>query len=126
MWKLVAALVVSSLVASGSALAQPKSAKGGYDQLNLFGEAFDRIRQDAVEPVGDTKLVGAAIAGMLSGFSAIAVQAQARGELGPNFDVSELTAAIAGPLFYRRWFSRQELDDAFVRGVVERALGWSK
>jgi AcrR family transcriptional regulator len=65
-------------------------------------------------------------AGMLSGFGAIAAQAQARSELGPNFEVSELTAAIAGPLFYRRWFSRQELDDAFVRGVVERALGWSK
>jgi AcrR family transcriptional regulator len=62
-------------------------------------------------------------AGMMSGFSAIAARAQARGELDPNFDVSDLTAAIAGPLFYRRWFSRQELDDAFVRGVVERALG---
>ena len=65
-------------------------------------------------------------AGMLSGFGAIAAQAQARGELDPNFDVSDLTAAIAGPLFYRRWFSRQTLEDAFVRGVVERALGWSK
>ena len=63
-------------------------------------------------------------AGMMSGFSAIAARAQTRGELGPNFDASELTAAIAGPIFYRRWFSRQELDDAFVRGVVERALGW--
>lgn len=61
-------------------------------------------------------------AGMMSGFGAIAALAQARGELDPNFDVSELTAAIAGPLFYRRWFSRQELDDAFVRDVVERAL----
>ena len=64
-------------------------------------------------------------AGMMSGFGAIAARAQARGELGPNFDVSDLTAAIAGPLFYRRWFSRQELDDAFVRGVVERALAWN-
>ena len=63
-------------------------------------------------------------AGMMSGFGAIAARAQERGELGPNFDVSGLTAAIAGPLFYRRWFSRQELDDAFVRGIVERALGW--
>ena len=63
-------------------------------------------------------------AGMMSGFGTIAARAQARGELGPNFDVADLTAAIAGPLFYRRWFSRQELDDAFVRGVVERALGW--
>jgi AcrR family transcriptional regulator len=64
-------------------------------------------------------------AGMMSGFGAIAARAQARGELNPDFDVSELTAAITGPLFYRRWFSRQELDDAFVRGVVKRALGWA-
>lgn len=67
MWKLVAAFAVSALLASGSSLAQSKSAKGGYDQLNLFGEAFDRVRQDAVEAVGDSKLVSAAIAGMLSG-----------------------------------------------------------
>ena len=61
-------------------------------------------------------------AGMMSGFSVIAARAQECGERGPNFDVSDLTAAIAGPIFYRRWFSRQELDDAFVCGVVERAL----
>jgi AcrR family transcriptional regulator len=65
-------------------------------------------------------------AGMMAAFSAVAARAQARGERDAKFDASELTAAIAGPLFYRRWFSRQELDDAFVRGVVERALGSSK
>jgi hypothetical protein len=35
---------------------------------------------------------------------------------------AEIVAAIAGPLFYRRWFSRERLDDRFVQGVVERAL----
>ncbi|HVH75404.1 MAG TPA: S41 family peptidase [Stellaceae bacterium] len=38
-----------------------------YQELNLFGEAFDRIRRDAVDPVRDMKLVRNAIAGMLSG-----------------------------------------------------------
>lgn len=38
-----------------------------YEQLNLFDEAFERIRQDAVDPVADKKLVDAAISGMLSG-----------------------------------------------------------
>ena len=38
-----------------------------YEELNLFDEAFERIRQDSVDPVTDPKLVGAAIAGMLSG-----------------------------------------------------------
>ncbi len=60
--------------------------------------------------------------GMMSAFGVIAARAKQRGELGDAFDASALTAAIAGPLFYRRWFSRQRLDEAFVRGVVERAL----
>jgi carboxyl-terminal processing protease len=57
-----------------TALPQAKGAKGSagasgtvYEQLNLFGEAFERIRSDAVEPVGDGKLVRTAISGMLSG-----------------------------------------------------------
>jgi len=37
-----------------------------YEQLNLFGEAFERIRQDSVEPVSDQKLIETAIAGMLA------------------------------------------------------------
>jgi carboxyl-terminal processing protease len=56
-----------------AALAQTKGGKsssaggGVYEQLNLFGEAFERIRNDSVEPVPDGKLVRTAISGMLSG-----------------------------------------------------------
>src|SRR5438876_11708630 len=65
-WVVATALV--AFLAPASALPQAKSGKGGvYDQLNLFSEAFERIRQDAVEPVGDQKLIETAIAGMLSG-----------------------------------------------------------
>lgn len=43
------------------------SGKGNvYEQLNLFGEAFERIRHDAVDPVADKKLVQTAISGMLA------------------------------------------------------------
>ena len=71
MRKVVTALVVGALLAAGPALPQAKGGKGGgYEQLNLFSEAYDRIRQDAVEPVGEGKLIGAAIAGMLSGLDA--------------------------------------------------------
>jgi carboxyl-terminal processing protease len=63
----IAALVMALFVASG-VLAQQKSGKDGvYEELNFFDEAFERVRQDAVDPVTDTKLIGAAIAGMLSG-----------------------------------------------------------
>src|SRR5260370_5882046 len=68
MRNVVTALVVGVLLAAGPALAQAKNGKGGgYEHLNPFSEAYDRIRQDAVEPVGEGKLIGAAIAGMLSG-----------------------------------------------------------
>ena len=72
MRRLVTAIVLSALLAWGLVLAQAhaKGGKGGYEQLSLFGEAYERIRQDAVEPVADGKLIGAAIAGMLSGLDA--------------------------------------------------------
>jgi carboxyl-terminal processing protease len=71
MRKLVTAAVLIALLAMGGASAQVKSGKGGgYEQLNVFSEAYDRIRQDAVEPVTESKLIGAAITGMLSGLDA--------------------------------------------------------
>jgi carboxyl-terminal processing protease len=71
MIKLVAAIFLSLALVPGAASAQAKSSKGsGYEQLNLFGEAFERIRQDAVEPVTEAKLIRAAISGMLSGLDA--------------------------------------------------------
>lgn len=63
---MAAALIVFLMPAA--ALPQAKSGKSGvYEQLNLFGEAFERIRHDAVESVADRKLIETAIAGMLNG-----------------------------------------------------------
>src|SRR5262245_27872507 len=72
MLRAVTTIVLSAFLASsGGAWAQPKSGKGGgFEQLTLFNEAFERIRQDSVEPVAEGKLIGAAIAGMLSGLDA--------------------------------------------------------
>src|SRR6516162_9771058 len=53
---------------AGGVFAQQKAGKDEvYEELNLFDQAFERIRQDAVDPVSDAKLIGSAIAGMLSG-----------------------------------------------------------
>src|SRR3546814_17965173 len=37
-----------------------------YRQLNLFGDVFERVRSDYVEPVTDEQLVESAINGMLT------------------------------------------------------------
>jgi carboxyl-terminal processing protease len=63
----IIALVSACFVASG-VLAQQKAGKDGvYEELNFFDEAFERIRQDSVDSVSDTKLIDAAISGMLTG-----------------------------------------------------------
>ena len=68
MRKSIMAVALIVFLAPAAALPQAKSGKSGvYEQLNLFGEAFERIRHDAVEPVADNKLIETAIAGMLAG-----------------------------------------------------------
>lgn len=49
----------------GSTTAQAASSDT-YRQLNLFGDVFERIRSDYVEPVDDKKMIEAAINGMLT------------------------------------------------------------
>ncbi|HEY1796868.1 MAG TPA: S41 family peptidase, partial [Stellaceae bacterium] len=78
----VAVLLIAFLVPV-SAFSQAKNGSGStsgssgkaavYEQLNLFDEAFERIRQDAVDPVADDRLISTAIAGMLQAMDPHAV-----------------------------------------------------
>ncbi len=75
MRKWVPAVALIAFLAPLPVQSQGKSGSKGavYEQLNLFGEAFERIRQDAVEPVADSKLVETAITGMLAALDPHAV-----------------------------------------------------
>ena len=53
---------------------------------------------------------------------AILERAVSRSELPPSTDVSAVTAALLGPLYYRRWFSREPLGKPFVDLVVDGVL----
>ncbi len=50
-------------------------------------------------------------------------RAAGRGELSATADRSSMVGALLGPLFYRRWFSREPLDDEFVKTVVGVVIG---
>jgi carboxyl-terminal processing protease len=66
--RLAIAILMTLPLLAGGVFAQQHAGKDNvYEELNLFDQAFERIRQDAVDPVSDAKLIGAAIAGMLSG-----------------------------------------------------------
>jgi AcrR family transcriptional regulator len=59
---------------------------------------------------------------MCGAFFSVIERAQERGEFARSQDARELVASILGPILYRRFFSREQLDEAFARKVVERAL----
>ncbi|MFO1100549.1 MAG: S41 family peptidase [Xanthobacteraceae bacterium] len=74
------------------ALAKSAPADATYRQLNLFGDIFERVRSHYVEKPDDSKLVEAAINGMLNGLDPHSsymdpksfrdMQVQTRGEFG--------------------------------------------
>lgn len=64
------ALAIAVLVLSFAIITTPddrvEASSETYRQLNLFGDVFAKIREDYVEEVDDSKLIEAAINGMLS------------------------------------------------------------
>jgi carboxyl-terminal processing protease len=85
----VAGVVVGPMVGAG---AQEGSRAETYRLLNLFGDVFERIRAEYVEPVNDRDAIENAIQGMLSGLDPHSsymnprmyrdMQVQTRGEFG--------------------------------------------
>ena len=53
-------------LALGVMSAQGASDGGAYSQLNLFSDAFERVRANYVRPVQDSELISSAIQGMVS------------------------------------------------------------
>jgi len=45
-----------------------------------------------------------------------------KGKLPKTTDAGVLIAALNGPLFYRRWFSREPLTEAFAKQIVRRVI----
>jgi carboxyl-terminal processing protease len=87
-----AALLVTQPHAMLLGSAARAAASDTYQQLNLFGDVFERVRADYVEKPDDKKLVESAINGMLSGLDPHSsymdpksfrdMQVQTRGEFG--------------------------------------------
>jgi len=61
-------------------------------------------------------------AAMTAPFRQVVERAQGRGELGAEIDPSEVVAAFLGPIFYRRWFSRETIDELFVNHLITNVL----
>lgn len=94
----VSAIALIVFLAPGAAYPQAASGKSNvYEQLNLFDEAFERVRQDFVEAVSDDKLISAAITGMLNAMdprAAYLTEAQYKAEQAPTPSQSASIGAV--------------------------------
>jgi AcrR family transcriptional regulator len=61
-------------------------------------------------------------AGFYAPYLSVVERAKERAEVARRQDGADVAAAVMGPLFYRRWFSREPINDRFVRAVVGGAL----
>jgi AcrR family transcriptional regulator len=52
-------------------------------------------------------------------------RAKKKGLVSAKADTSALVAQLVGPLFYRRWFSREPLDEKFVKSIVRGVIAKS-
>ncbi|MBM7086674.1 TetR/AcrR family transcriptional regulator [Micromonospora humidisoli] len=134
-WPSRAALLVEACSTIGSTSAVPDTGSFDGDLTALTEELAEQLRSarwatvlpsivDVAER--DPELAGLHAdlhARILAPFGVVTERARARGELAADRGPADVTAAVAGPLFYRRWFSREPLDAVFVARVVEDALG---
>ena len=60
--------------------------------------------------------------GHMSPFFAAVDAAKARGEIKPDASAEDIISMTVGPLFYRRWFSKAPMDEAFVKTLVDAAV----
>ena len=49
-------------------------------------------------------------------------RAAIRGQIPPAADRNAIAAALLGPLFYRRWFSREQIDAEFMEMIIRSAI----
>ena len=50
-------------------------------------------------------------------------RAAGRGLISAATDPPTMVSALIGPLYYRRWFSREPIDDHFVTAIVRNVIG---
>ncbi len=133
-WRTRSALLLEACLKLGSRRDAPDTGSLRVDLLVLATDLASRLQAaswaavlpsiiDAAER--DKKLAGMHArmhAEFVGTFRSVIERAQAQAELSQDEDPTDVVAAIVGPLFYRRWFSREVLDERFVRNVVDNVL----
>ncbi len=134
-WPTRSALLLDACSKLGSKREAPDTGSLQGDLALLAADLANRLRTanwaSVLPSIVDAAERDAELAGMharlhaelIAAFRTAVTRAQERGEIARGRGATDVVAAVIGPLFYRRWFSREPLDERFVRGVIDAAIG---
>ena len=92
----------------------------------LRSEKWTSVLPSVIDAAERDPDIAAMYSRLQEGYSAplqsIIGRAMQKGELPKTTDAALLVAALTGPLFYRRWFSREPLTNAFAKQIVRLVL----
>lgn len=133
-WPSREALVLDAASRISAEQAVPDTGTLGGDVVALLldlGEKLTSARWSTVVPslidlaerdAGFAQLHGRIQRGHAASLRTVLERGAARGELPPDADLQAILSALIGPLYYRRWFSREPIDEPFVRAVAGNVL----
>lgn len=133
-WPSRAALLLDACRQLGSAPEPPNTGTFRGDLLALMAGLTDQLQAanwssiypsiiDAAERDPEIKAVQKAMHnGFMAPFYAVIERARLNQEISSNRTTSEFVAALVGPLFFRRWFSKEKIDRRFLRTIIESAV----
>jgi AcrR family transcriptional regulator len=136
-WPSRAALLLDACSRMGTPREPPNTGSLEGDLAALMGDLGNRLKTarfaatlpsviDAAERDPEIAKMHANLhAALISAFRSVIERGQRSGELPRRRDSSAIVAALLGPLFYRRWFSREPLDARFIKSVTESVIGKS-
>ena len=133
-WPSRSALLIDACSRMGGAQAVPDKGDLRSDLQTLTATVAEQLRTaawpsvlpsiiDAAQRDPDIAAMHSAMhEGNMAPFYAILERAKGRSEIPQDSQAADFIAAALGPLFYRRWFSNEVIDDRFVDTVVNSAV----
>ena len=133
-WPSRSALLIDACSRLGSAPEVPDTGSLEGDVRVLLTQLADQLQTanwssvypsiiDAAERDADIAGMQAALHKVFMGpFEAVVDRAKTRREIPSRRSTSDLVAALTGPLFFRRWFSKQKIDKRFIDAIMELVL----
>jgi len=133
-WPSRSALLIDACSRLGGAYPPPDTGTLRADLHELLTNLAEQLQTAAWASVYPSIIDAAErdpeIAAMQSGlhkafmapFHVVIERAKDRGEIQRDRPAADLIAALVGPLFYRRWFSKEAIDGPFADAIIDTVI----